>query len=220
LNAVDLGGYTFTIDAMAGFDENIVREYFEWNGFLVRQLRKYSVQSVKKLSGGETTMMVYNPAAPANSALRNFQLFSADMATIRQAIVVVKGWHRSRFTPAILKSSAKLYNFLKKDVISQADSYFNLATSAGEPEQINESAEYAKILVLPGLPTSEPQRSESIALLKECGVDGIVAFSTILESLLRQVEVNHSYQKSELLQLMRVLKMYDMVKDPQLTLFQ
>jgi hypothetical protein len=109
---------------------------------------------------------------------------------------------------------------LKKDVISQADSYFNLATSAGEPEQINESAEYAKILVLPGLPTSEPQRSESIALLKECGVDGIVAFSTILESLLRQVEVNHSYQKSELLQLMRVLKMYDMVKDPQLTLFQ
>ena len=51
-------------------------------------------------------------------------------------------------------------------------------------------------------------------------MDGIVAFSTILESLLRQVEVNHSYQKSELLQLMRVLKMYDMVKDPQLTLFQ
>ena len=82
-----------------------------------------------------------------------------------------------------------------------------------------EAGGFAKILVLPGLPTAEPLRSESIELLKERGVDGIIAFSTILENLLRHVEVNHSYQKSDLLQLMRVLKIYDMVKEPQMNLF-
>ena len=41
----------------------------------------------------------------------------------------------------------------------------------------------------------------------------------ILENLLRNVEVNHSYQKSDLLQMMRILKIYDMVKEPQMNLF-
>ena len=82
-----------------------------------------------------------------------------------------------------------------------------------------ESAGFRKILVLPGLPTSDPQRTESIELLKEGGVDGIVTFSTILENLLRNVEVNHSYQKSDLLQLMRILKLYDMLKEPQMNFF-
>jgi hypothetical protein len=36
---------------MAGFDENIVREYFELNGFFVRQLRKY-LGPVSKEAGG------------------------------------------------------------------------------------------------------------------------------------------------------------------------
>ena len=70
-----------------------------------------------------------------------------------------------------------------------------------------------------GLATAEPHRSESIELLRERGVDGMIAFSTILENLLRKVEVNHSYQKSDLLQLMRILKIYDMVKEPQMNLF-
>ncbi len=46
-----------------------------------------------------------------------------------------------------------------------------------------------------------------------------ITFSTILENLLRNVEVNHSYQKSDLLQMMRILKIYDMVKEPQMNLF-
>ena len=46
---------------MAGFDENIVREYFELHGFLVRQLRKYQVQSRRKLAEEEIDLIVYNP---------------------------------------------------------------------------------------------------------------------------------------------------------------
>ena len=196
---------------MAGFDENIVREYFELNGFFVRQLRKYLVQSRKKRADEEIDLVVYNPSAPVDGVPAGFQLFSADMAKIRRAIVVVKAWHTSRFTPAMLKSSSRVFDFLKKDVLNKAETYFSFDASEVDPEVVG-SGGFTKILVLPSLPTSDPQRTESIELLKERGVDGIITFSTILENLLRNVEVNHSYQKSDLLQLMRILKIYDMVK--------
>jgi hypothetical protein len=203
---------------MAGFDENIVREYFELNGFFVRQLRKYLVQSRKKRADEEIDLLVYNPNAPLDGVPAGFQLFSADMAKIRRAIVVVKAWHTSRFTPAMLKSSSRVFDFLKKEVLNKAETYFSFDESEVDTEVVG-SGRFSKILVLPSLPTSDPQRSESIELLKERGVDGIITFSTILENLLRNVEVNHSYQKSDLLQLMRILKIYDMVKEPQMNLF-
>ena len=203
---------------MAGFDENIVREYFELNGFFVRQLRKYLVQSRKKRADEEIDLLVYNPNAPLDGVPAGFQLFSADMAKFRRAIVVVKAWHTSRFTPAMLKSSSRVFDFLKKEVLNMAETYFSFDESEIDTEVVG-SGRFSKILVLPSLPTSDPQRSESIELLKERGVDGIITFSTILENLLRNVEVNHSYQKSDLLQLMRILKIYDMVKEPQMNLF-
>ncbi len=200
---------------MAGFDENIVREYFELNGFFVRQLRKYAVQSRKKRADEEIDLLIYNPLAQADGGEPGFQLFSADVAKIRRAIVVVKGWHTMRFTPATLRSSSKVFDFLKKDVLNKAGNYFNLNDS----EAGLDGQGFARIMVLPGLPRAEPHRSESISLLQERGVDGIIVFSTILENLLRRVEVNHSYEKSDLLQLMRILKIYDMVKEPQMNLF-
>lgn len=205
---------------MAGFDENIVREYFEVNGFFVRQLRKYSVQSRKKRADEEIDMVVFNPAVVGGAGeSSSFQLFSGDVARIRRAVVVVKGWHTSRFTPAMLRSSSKIFDFLKKDVLNKAESYFRFDEPGVDEAVAAEAASFSKILVLPGLPTADPLRSESIELLKERGIDGIIAFSTILENLLRHVEVNHSYQKSDLLQLLRILKLYDMVKTPQMTLF-
>ena len=200
---------------MSGFDENIVREYFELNGFFVRQLRKYQVQSRKKRIDEEIDMLIYNPKASADEAINNFQLFSQDVASIRQAIIVVKPWHSSKFTPAILRSETKVFDFLKKEVLNKASDYFNL----NEIELTKETQSFKKILVIPSLPSGEPHRSESITLLKEQGIDGIISFATILESLIRNIEVNQSYQKSDLLQLLRILKIYNMLKEPQMTFF-
>jgi hypothetical protein len=200
---------------MSGFDENIVREYFELNGFFVRQLRKYQVQSRKKRIDEEIDMLIYNPKASVGEAINNFQLFSQDVASIRQAIIVVKPWHSSKFTPAILRSETKVFDFLKKEVLNKASDYFNL----NEIELTKETQSFKKILVIPSLPSGEPHRSESITLLKEQGIDGIISFATILESLIRNIEVNQSYQKSDLLQLLRILKIYNMLKEPQMTFF-
>jgi len=204
---------------MAGFDENIVREYFELNGFFVRQLRKYIVQSRKKRADEEIDLVVYNPNASLESMPAGFQLFSSDMLKIRRAVVVVKAWHTSRFTPAMLKSSTRVFDFLKKDVLSKAEAYFQFDDIEVDGVTVTEPSGFLKILVLPSLPTSDPHRTESIEMLKAHGIDGIITFSTILENLLRHVEVNHSYQKSDLLQLLRILKIYDMVKEPQMNLF-
>lgn len=200
---------------MAGFDENIVREYFELNGFLVRQLRKYRVQSRKKRSDEEFDLVVMNPDPRELDQPPGFQLFSNDIRTIRRAVVVVKGWHTAKFSPAMLKSSTRIFNFLKKDILDQVGSYF-----AQEDELMEEIAPFTKIVVLPGLPSQELQRQESIELLRSQGVDAILTFRTILENIFRGIEPNQNYSKSDLLQLMRILKIYDMVKDPQMDFFR
>ena len=56
---------------MAGIDENIVREVFEANGFLVCQANKYQVQSRKKRADENIDFFVENPN-PAEGRARFF----------------------------------------------------------------------------------------------------------------------------------------------------
>jgi hypothetical protein len=72
--------------------------------------------------------------------------------------------------------------------------------------------------VLPGLPTAEPFRSQSVQLLKERGVDAIISFRMMLLDIIDKIEVNRNYRKSDTLQLLRILKTYDFLKEPQLDL--
>ena len=51
-------------------------------------------------------------------------------------------------------------------------------------------------------------------------VDAAIAFPMILQDLLSRVEVNRDYQKSEVLQTLRILKNYGLLRDPQMELFR
>jgi len=201
---------------MAGFDDTIVRQYFELNGFFVRELGKSSDPGKKTASPGPALEVMRPDASGDDSSGEiGFQVFSADLARIGRGFVAVEGWEGSRFTPAMLKSSAKVFRFLEKEVLGKSGGPFaNPAENAGA-----EAEEVRRLLVLPGLPASDPHRSESIELLRGRGVDAVITFSTILEGLVRQVDVNRSYAKSDMLQLLRVLKLYDMIRDPQMQLF-
>ncbi len=200
---------------MAGFDEQIVREYFEIHGFLVRQMRKYQVHSRKKLDEEEIDLLVYNPSFVSSDRQANFLLFASELPHIHRALVVVKAWHTTqRFTPTMLRSSSEIFKFLEKDVLKTVEKLFS------DAEEEMKDKGLLKILVLPGLPTQEPHRSESIQLLRERGVDGIISFRTMLLDIIQKVEVNRNYSKSDLLQILRVLKNYDLVKDPQMALFK
>ncbi len=197
---------------MSAIDEGIVREYFEQNGFLVRQVRKYQVQARKKTGDEEIDLLVYNPAWQRGSRKPDFFLFSNELPLVRRAMIAVKGWHTGVFTPNMLKSSPEIFRFLEDNVLKEATRFFPSA-DAGE-----EGDDLTKILVLPSLPTQEPFRSQSVAMLKERGVDAIISFRSMLLDLIEKTEINRNYGKSDTLQVIRILKNYDLLKDAQLDL--
>lgn len=197
---------------MSAIDEGIVREYFEQNGFLVRQVRKYQVQARKKTGDEEVDLLVYNPAYVRGSRKPDFLLFSNELPNIHRAVIVVKAWHTDTFTPTMLKSSPEIFRFLEDKVLKEVARYFPAAPDDGPDDGLT------KILVLPSLPTAEPFRSQSVALLKEHGIDAIISFRSMLLDIIDRIEINQSYTKSDALQVMRILKNYGLLKDPQLDL--
>jgi hypothetical protein len=198
---------------MSAIDEGIVREYFEQNGFLVRQVRKYQVQARRKTGDEEVDLVVYNPAYKRNSRRSEFFLFASELAYIHRAIVVVKGWHTGKFTPNMLKSSPEIFRFLEENVLKEVTRFFPV-----DAEEPGNAPDVTKILVLPSLPTAEPFRSQSVAMLKEHGIDAIISFRSMLLDIIERVEINKSYGKSDTLQVIRILKNYDLLKDAQLDL--
>ena len=197
---------------MSAIDEGIVREYFEQNGFLVRQARKYQVQSRRKHAEEEIDLVVFNPGWQRGARKPDFFLFSNELPFVHKAVVAVKGWHTGVFSPQMLKSSPEIFSFLEQNVLKEAARFFP-ADTPDEP-----GGTLTKILVLPSLPTAEPFRSQSVELLKARGVDAIISFRAMLLDLLDKVEINQNYSKSDTLQVMRILKNYDLLKDTQLDL--
>lgn len=191
---------------MSAVDQGLVREYFEMHGFLVHQHRKYVVQTREKTAEEEIDLIVFNPDAKPDTSPVNFELTSRDLRCVRRAIVVVKGWHTETFTPGVLKKP-RLFRFVDKDTVSQAEK----AMGADGP--------LLKLLIVPALPATESLKQQSIALLKSKGIDGVLSFRAILLGVIERIETNRNYQKSDLLQTIRLLKNYDLIKDPQLEFF-
>src|SRR3954468_5751584 len=114
---------------MSAIDEGIVREYFEQNGFFVRQARKYQVQSRRKTGEEEIDLVVFNPTWQRGARKPDFFLFSNELPNVQKAIVAVKGWHSGVFTPAMLKSSPEVFRFLEENVLKEASRLFPPTTA-------------------------------------------------------------------------------------------
>ena len=191
---------------MAAVSETIVREYFELNGFLVRQLRKYVAPGIRE--DDDIDFLLLNPHPEPSAGERPFQLNSSDLRSVERGIVILKAWHTDVFSPALLTNTPDFFRFLEKRAVRQAAAGFG------------KDAALLKILVLPALPQEAKARDESIAILRSKGLDAAISFRTMLVDLLAYVQPNRNYQKSDLLQLIRILKNYDFVKEPQLDLFR
>jgi len=191
---------------VAAVSETIVREYFELHEFLVRQHRKYIAQT--KREEDDIDFFVLNPHPQKRDGGVPFILSSADLKFIERAVVVVKGWHTETFSPAVLAHAPEIFRFVEPKVFQQAARAFG---AEGAP---------AKILVVPALPQGEDARRQSIELLRSKGIDAVIPFQVMLSDLIGHIEVNRNYQKSDLLQMIRILKNYDFFKEPQLELFK
>jgi hypothetical protein len=191
---------------MSSVSETIVREYFELHEFLVRQHRKYIAQT--KREEDDIDFFILNPRPQKRDGDLPFVLTSDEIPSVERAIVAVKGWHTETFSSARIASTPEIFRFVGTKVFQKAARIFG------------ENASTLKILVIPTLPQGEQSRAESIALLRAKGIDAVIPFRTILADLVSKIEVNRNYQKSNLLQMVRILKNYDFFKEPQLELFK
>ena len=191
---------------MSSVSETIVREYFELHEFLVRQHRKYIAQT--KREDDDIDFFVLNPHPQKNSAPLPFILSSPDLLQVERAIVVVKGWHTETFSPAVLMNAPEIFRFVEPATFKQAAKAFG---AEGTP---------LKILVVPALPNGAEARDQSIALLRAKGIDAVIPFRTMLAEIIEKTQTNRNYQKSDLLQVVRILKNYEFFKEPQMELFK
>jgi hypothetical protein len=192
---------------MPAVSETIVREYFELHEFLVRQHRKY-ISQTRREEDDDIDFFVLNPHPQPPAEALPFVLASSDLASIERAIVVVKGWHTETFSSGVLAHAPNIFRFVEPKVFQQAARAFG---KDGAP---------LKILVVPALPQAAPAREQSIALLRSKGIDAVIPFRTMLADLINATQVNRNYQKSDLLQTIRILKNYDFMREPQLELFK
>ena len=191
---------------MSAVSETIVREYFELHEFLVRQHRKYISQTRRE--DDDIDFFVLNPHPQVPPGALPFVLGSADLPLIQRAIVVVKGWHTDTFSTSRLEASPAIFRFVEPKVFQQAARAFG---KEGTP---------LKVLVVPSLPQTAAARQESITLLRSKGIDAVIPFHTMLAELISKTATNLNYQKSDLLQIIRILKNYDFFKEPQMELFK
>lgn len=192
---------------MSAISESIVREYFELHAFLVRQHRKF-VGQTRREDEDDIDFFVLNPHAEKLEGERPFVLASPDLHFVSRAIVVVKGWHTETFSAPKLAHAPEIFRFVEPRVFQQAARVFG---QDGAP---------LKILVVPALPQHEHGREESIALLRAKGIDAVIPFRTMLGDLVASTQVNRNYQKSDVLQMIRILKNYEFLREPQLELFK
>ncbi|MDP7012447.1 MAG: hypothetical protein QF927_00555 [Verrucomicrobiota bacterium] len=191
---------------MSAISETIVREFLEASGFLVQQGRKFVAPSRRHDS--HIDFFATHPAAKAATSDLPFELKPGDLKHIRRAVFAVKGWHTETFSAAVMANSPEIFRFALPAAAREAEKVFG--TDSG----------FLNILVAPSLPASKKLRRESIEMLRGKGVDGVIEFPAVLSALIDGVEKNRNYQRSDVLQLIRVLKAHGMLRERQMELFR
>ena len=192
---------------MASVNEWIVREYFETLGFFVIQPNKHQVVARHKHDVEEIDLLITRPGQAGVFKPPKEVIWGADhLADVQRAVVSIRGWHTDRFSPATLKKNPEIFRFTELPVTKEA-------------RKILGPGSVTKILCLSDLTASAELHAETVLMLRENGVDGVLSFRTMLQELIDHLDTSKNYEKSDLLQILRILKTYDLLKDAQLDLF-
>jgi len=191
---------------MSAINEWVVREYFEQLGFLVTQPRKYVPSGRQKKADEEIDLLVVNPTVGEHRLPDHLVWLTPDLAHVARAIVGVRGWHTERFSASRFEQWPDITRFAEPDSVRFAS-------------RLLSSEQMAKILCIPDLSGAGELKQKTISALRQRGIDGIISFRTMLTDLVAGVSTNRNYEKSDLLQVIRLLKNYKLLRDPQLELF-
>lgn len=188
---------------MTDTNTRIVREFLEAHQFSVLTNRKFQLQKAEPPGRYSIDIMAANLQYTEPKTPLPMKLNAEHMKFLPNVIVDVKGWHGSRFSPSVVHSTPELFYFVSPSATEYARSVFG-------------DAPFKSLLVVSEISGVEPIRLKTEELLREGGVDHIIEFPTILGFLISYVEINVNYVESDTLQLLRLLKRYDLVKGLQL----
>jgi len=179
---------------MSDVNEEIAREYFEDNGFLVRMNLKYYINRNNGGPGGlsDIDLLVVN-LKPTDLGSLPFILTTHDLKGISKAAIEVKGWHTERITPRTNNFDRLLY-VARNEAVEAASKFFG-------------TLDFKKILIVSSLAISQSAKEATIEKLRSAGIDHIIEFKTVIDSLYESVETQKS-PSSEILQTIRLIKIY------------
>lgn len=184
---------------MPDVNETIVRHFFELNSFLVRTNVKYWVAGERGGGESDIDLVVYNLNPDKLNPPQIFVLKVDELAGIRRAIVETKGWHTESFTEGLIKRTPRIFHFVRPEAIT-----------AGR-DTVFYDADFRRILVVSRLSPIPHNREAAIRLLQDGGIDHVIEFDTIVRFIVDQVKPNKNYPDSEILQTIRLLKVYGML---------
>ena len=185
---------------MPDINETVVRHFFELNGFLVRTNIKYWFSGEKGGGESDIDLVVYNLNPDKLKPPRRFVLTLEELPGLRQAIVETKGWHTESFTKGLVRNTPRIFNFVRPEAIAAA------------ADTVFYDADFRRILVVSRLSPVPDNRKAAVQLLKDGGIDHVIEFSTIVRFIVSQVEPNKNYPDSEILQTIRLLKVYGLLE--------
>jgi hypothetical protein len=117
----------------------------------------------------------------------------------------------------MLNNDGLLVKFLKKEV---RDNRVESGFSPGPELAESGMGSFLRLLIVPALPRNETKASEVLTMLQDIGVDGVLTLRSMIENLLRQSEPSKVYTGKPFFQVLKLLKAYELSKEPQLEMFQ
>jgi len=170
--------YSRLIITKVHFHEEIVKTYFEIQGYFVRTNIRFKI----------------------NKANSDIDLAIIHPKTNDKAIISVKGWNRVFYAYYIKNVTRRkgILRFISKEGIEKA-------------EDVLDTNQFRRILVIQRLPKKKSARDEVIQFLKRQKIE-IILFSTILEKLIKHVKLNPDYPESNILESIRLLKFHKLIK--------
>lgn len=176
---------------------SLVREFLEMENFLVYPLKKRSGKRENPYD-----LFFINPRVYKREV--NFFLDPFSIKAIKQGIIKVLGWHKETFTISILKKL--IPPVIWEYPVEKEMKYFQRKNGI------------KKILILSKISSSSESKKTIMDFLREKRVDHVITFETLFWSLIDKIKKNRNYT-SPILEVLRILKIYHMIKSPQLEFF-
>ena len=135
---------------------DLVRAYFEQNGFWVR-LHEFSFELGKKITPFPY-FEIFNPTNSPENQTESFRIFTGDLPKFSSAIVSLIGWNNTGFSSDMLTSDVRIMKFFRKQIEA-----FKILLNENVVLSLRAGKKF--FLILPAIPKSDAKTRLQLRVL-------------------------------------------------------